>query len=140
MRPANPLRVRSLKAALDQFLSAPATGGYPTNENVVLEVMGARGKGAWDCPTFDNVRLTYSVPKACTFERAFYACWRGPKRNPRDWRDFDLETLQESHEEFRHLQLPERVQDALLREEEADYYDRTTTRPSRTGYGVPTPF
>lgn len=106
------LRVRSLKAALGEFLSAPATGGYGTNDGVVQAVMGSKGKALKDCPTFDNVRAKYDKPKACTFESAFNACWAGS----RDWRDFDLVALRESHPDFVHLQLPLRVEDALERE------------------------
>lgn len=112
--------VSSLKAALDAFLRAPATGGYHNNEGVVLAVMGAKETHAEDCPTFDAVRLKYEVPKACTFERAFKACWHGS----RDWRDFDIETLRDAHPLFHHLQLPARVEDALEREAISGEHER----------------
>lgn len=102
--------VRSLGAAYSEFLEAPATGGYRTNEGVIQHVMG--NMKVHDCPTFDLVREKYERKGACTFEEAFRACFAGT----RDWRHFDLRTLQESHEEFQHLQLPIRVQDALERD------------------------
>lgn len=103
-------------------MGAPATGGYHTNEHLVLEVMGAKGASAPDCPTFDAVRLHYELPNACTFRQAFNACWHGS----RDWRQFDLETLRDSHPAFQHLQLPERVQDALEREAIAEEAERVS--------------
>lgn len=112
--------MRSLQAALDEFLRAPATHGYSTNEGVVLAVMGTKGDKLKDCPTFDAVRLKYEKPNACTFEQAFKACWGGK----RDWRDFDFATLRDSHEEFSALELPLRVQEALEREAIAEEHQR----------------
>ena len=110
MRSRRPIgtTVPSLKAAYDQFMRAPATGGYGTNEGVVNAVMGH--EDVESCPDFDAIRLQYEKPDACTFEKAFKACWAGS----RDWHDFDLETLREAHTEFRHLQLPARIETALL--------------------------
>lgn len=112
------LRVKSLREAHDAFMRAPATGGYGNNEGVVLAVMG--NESVFDCPTFDSVRLKYDKPDACTFEKAFRACWGGS----RDWHDFDLATLQEAHEEFYHLQLPEYVQALFDKEDITEEYAR----------------
>jgi hypothetical protein len=123
IRRSKTLRVPSLAAAFKLFMHAPATGGYGINQGVVDAVMGARGSSAPDCPTFDAVREKYENKKACTFQQAFNACWN----KKRDWREFDLRTLQDSHEEFRHLQLPERVYDALEREAIAGEHERETS-------------
>lgn len=119
MRPS-PLHVRSLKAAMSAFLSAPATGGYHTNDHVVQAVLGAKGAHSKDCATFDAVRDKYEIPKACTFAQAFNACWHGS----RDWREFDLEALQSSHELFTHFGLPERVEAALQHQSIAAHAER----------------
>lgn len=119
-RPSS-LRFRTMHDAYQEFLGAPATGGYGTNEGVILSVMGSTKEK--DCPAFDSVREKFGKKKACTFEEAFRACFRGHK----DWRKFDFEPLQEAHAEFRHLQLPERVYDALEREAIAGHYEDDPT-------------
>jgi len=113
------LKIRTIKAALGEFLEAGASGDYGTNENVILSVMGAKGIHARDCATFDAVRDKYEVPKSCSFEEAFYACWD----KYRDWSRFDFETLKDCHAEFRNFELPDRVLEAFMDEEIAEHYD-----------------
>ncbi len=104
----NIFRVKSLKAALHEFLSAPAAHGG-INDGVVASVMGAKGTHVVDPPSFDAATLKYGK-KCRTFVDAFNACWNGH----RDWRKFDLETLQNCDgEDFLSLQLPTRVRQAM---------------------------
>lgn len=117
----NPFIVRSIKDAFREFMHAPATGGHITNELLVGTVLGAKGSHAPDRATFDGVRMKYGRKGGSvidTFEKAFYACWRGQ----RDWREFDIETLRGTWPEFEHLGLPERVESALADEALAEYY------------------
>lgn len=120
MRKHSSTKIASLRKAFHDFLVAPDSDGYGSNEKVVVAVMGARGVHASDCAQFDAVRLKYEVPTACTFEDAFRACWG----RYRDWRRFDLETLQECHEEFRFLRLPAKIEQILEQEEINEYYER----------------
>lgn len=117
-RRSSPFIVRSLKSAWSDFLGATATGGFETNEGVFLHVLGHIT--VRDCSTFDGVRENYELKKACTAQQAFNACWN----RKRDWRGFDLRSLQDCHEDFRHLGLPDKVNDALERESIQEESDR----------------
>lgn len=105
-------RVRSLHAALKEFLLAPSRKGG-SNEQLIVEHMGVKGIHVVDPPSFDAVADKYEK-KIDTFEQAFYACWRGQ----RDWLRFDIATLREC-DDLGALQLPQRIEDEIIRREEA---------------------
>ncbi len=105
-------RVRSLRAALKEFLLSPSLKGG-SNEQLIVEHLGVKGIHLADPPSYDAVSLKYEKPVS-TFEEAFYACWRGQ----RDWLRFDLETLREC-DTLAALQLPQRIENEIIRREEA---------------------
>lgn len=104
---------RSVAAALDEFLSAPARapkveglicddGPGWTNGRIVEALCGARGADARDPALYDAVRLRTDRP-AETFRQAFAACARGA----RGWVDFDFSAIRECHPAFEAMELPE---------------------------------
>ncbi|HVO22490.1 MAG TPA: hypothetical protein VMW56_02560 [Candidatus Margulisiibacteriota bacterium] len=105
-------RVKSLRAALDEFLRAPSADNGDTNEQLIVHHLGTKGIHEVDAPSFDAVSVRYEK-KIRTFEEAFYACWNGK----RDWRAFDIDTLREC-DDLGALQLPARVEEAIIRDEE----------------------
>jgi len=109
---ATTTRVRSLRAALNEFLLAPSLKGG-SNEQLVVEHLGVKGIHVVDPPSYDAVSQKYEK-RIRTFEEAFYACWRGQ----RDWLRFDLETLREC-DDLGALQLPQRIERILIQQEEA---------------------
>jgi hypothetical protein len=112
-RSAPSLRVRSIKAALDEFLRAASGDNGHTNGELVVKHLGAKGIDLVDPPSFDAVALRYERPIK-TFREAFRASWNGS----RDWRRFDLAALR-ACDDLGALQLPERVEAAL----QAEQYD-----------------
>jgi hypothetical protein len=105
-------RVRSLRAALKEFLLAPSLKGS-SNEQLIVQHLGVKGIHVVDPPSFDAVADKYEK-KIDNFEQAFYACWRGQ----RDWLRFDIATLREC-DDLGALQLPQRIEDEIIRSEEA---------------------
>lgn len=134
---ADPLVWTSISGALAEFLNSPATApddeGYFAgahrnwiNETVIVAAIGG-GATAPDTTAYDTVSARYGEGKRrfTTFAQAFVACCppRTVKGRPvRSWRWFDLETLRECGTAFRALQLPPRVNDAVLDEQQAAFY------------------
>lgn len=110
-------RVKSLRAALDEFLRAPSRDDGLTNEELIVKNLGVRGVDLADPPSFDAVALKYEKPVK-TFREAFRACWNGK----RDWLAFDIGTLREC-DDLGRLQLPEHVEAAIARQ--VDEAERT---------------
>lgn len=107
-------KVKSLRAALDVFLSAPSADEGLTNEGHINRVLGHLS--VRDPASFEAVAEKYEKPVS-TFAEAFNAAWHGK----RDWRDFDLAVLQET---FPALRLPAKVEAAILAEDEAEWKQR----------------
>lgn len=129
----------SIDEALGEFLAAPAAGrpqgaeGYTvdaisdgrrgfTNESIVHVVMGAAGVTVRDPATFDAVSGRHDA-KCRTFEEAFRACAVPYDAfGHRDWRDFDLETLQGCCPEFEALRLPAWIEEMRMEEQLEEFY------------------
>lgn len=127
------LIMRSVSAALAEFLDAPATRpeleGYVadnvrgwTNRAIVEAVVGTRGASGVDRSLYDAVSVRCGS-KVVSFASAFKAC--APPYDAhghRSWADFDLDTLRECHAAFASLQLPARVAALLDARDLAAHY------------------
>jgi hypothetical protein len=126
----------STRDGMAEFLGAPcprprdltgyvadATKGW-TNGDVIQAVMGSAGTQVKDKATFDAVSGRHGV-KCQTFEDAFRACAVPyTSSGHRDWRHFDLKTLQDCHPAFKSLSLPTWVHEMQLEHEQAEHYAR----------------